>query len=323
MTDAQPANGKWIDGMSADVPAGKAARRALTARLAAVRDALGPAANWGPDPEPVHHLRVTTRRARAALDVFGDLLPRKTRRKTRRILRRLRRAAGAAREADVFLGAVRSWAVHQSPADRPGLHFLIGHAFGRRQMAQSRLAATLEAMQSAADEFDGLTRRVRDEKKEMLGERAEIVLTALLADLDDAAGGNLDDYEQLHTARIAAKRLRYALELFIDCFPPAAREQVYPRVEAVQDVLGTANDSHQAVAMLDDVLRVVRQTQPALWDVLRGGLEGMRSHHLQREREQRSAFVDWWRQWQTQRPESLLINGVAAPPTAVVEPATS
>ena len=61
-----------------------------------------------------------------------------------------------------------------------------------------------------------------------------------------------------------AKRLRYALELFIDCFPPAVREQVYPRVEAVQDILGTANDSHQTVVLLDELLNVVRLTQPAL-----------------------------------------------------------
>jgi CHAD domain-containing protein len=319
MTDAQPGtNGKWIEGLSADLALGKAARKALTARLEATRDALAPTANWGPDPEPVHHLRVTTRRARAALDVFGDLLPGRSRRRIRRTLKRLRRAAGEARDADVFLAAVRTWAVHQSPTDRPGLHFLVGHAFHRRQTAQTKLLDTMPRLQAAVDEFDDLTRKVHDEKKESLGDRAEIVLTALLDDLETAAGRNLDDYEQLHQVRIIAKRLRYAIELFVECFPQTVREQVYPRVEAVQDILGSANDSHQAVVLLDDMLRTVRETQPNLWDILRGGLEGMRAYHMQRERDQRIAFVDWWRQWQASRPESLF-SDATGPPTEIVE----
>src|SRR5262249_25817012 len=129
-------DGKWVVGLAADTPTWRAARKALKARLESAAAALAPAADWGADPEPVHALRVTTRRAGAALDAFADLLPGKAYRKARKALKGLRRAAGAARDADVFLDTLRVWAVHQSPAARPGLHFLLGHAFARRQTAQ-------------------------------------------------------------------------------------------------------------------------------------------------------------------------------------------
>jgi hypothetical protein len=80
---------------------------------------------------------------------------------------------------------------------------------------------------------------------------------------------------------------------------------VYPRVEAVQDVLGLANDSYQASKAFDALLDAVRRTQPGLWDLVRGGIEELRSHHQQRLRDQRAAFMDWWRQWQALRPEAL------------------
>jgi CHAD domain-containing protein len=314
MNDAQAqADGKWVDGLTPETSATKAARRVLTVRFAAVRESTPPAPNWGPDSEPVHRLRVATRRARAALDAFSDLLPRKTVRKTRRQLKRLRTAAANAREADVFMDGVRTWAVHQSPADRPGLYFLIGHAFARRCTAQAKLVATVEkASTSAIRAFDNLPRKVHDDKKETLGERAMPTLTGLLHDLDAAAAGNLDDYQQLHGVRIVIKRLRYALELFIDCCPSAVREQLYPRVETAQDVLGLANDSHQAIVLLDELIDGVRVTQPGLWDVIRGGMEGLRAHHHQRVKEQRTAFADWWRSWQLLQPDAML-SGVTTP----------
>jgi CHAD domain-containing protein len=314
MNDARsPSDGKWVDGLTAATPAGKAARRAVAARLAAVRDALGPAAAWGPDPEPVHRLRVATRRAAAALDTFADLLPGKPARRARKTLKRLRRAAGAARDADVFLDGIRGWSVHQSPAVRPGLHFLLGHALAARQAAQVELAAAIEAASAdSALPIEDLRRKERGGRKETLGERAAPTVAGLVDDLTAAAGRLPDTADGLHEVRIAAKRLRYSMELFMDCLPPAVREQVYPRVEAVQDVLGEANDCHTATLRLDRLLDAVRQSQPGLWDLVRGGIEEFRVHVGQRLREQRWAFADWWRRWQALRPDQIAA-GVTPP----------
>jgi CHAD domain-containing protein len=325
MSDAksQPGDGKWVEGLTAETPVGAAARLALKARLGVVIDALRPAADWAADAEPVHQLRVASRRAGAALAAFADLLPAKSLRKVRKALKRLRRAAGVARDADVFIDMVRGWSVHQSPAARPGLHFLLGHAFARRQTAQDVLRVTVEAVGADASQWaDNLAEKVHGGRRETLGERAALVFGPLLADFDAAARGNLSDYEQLHRVRILGKKLRYTLELFIGCLSAAAREQVYPLVETVQDILGLANDSHQAVLNLDALLNAVRTTQPGLWELVRGGLEELRTFHHQRVREQRTAFAEWWRLWQSLRPAAVL-GMVTSSANSAAEPAGS
>src|SRR5262245_16207437 len=97
-----PADGKWIEGLNSDMPLGKAARRVFAARLAAVTKHWRPAVEQPNDPENVHQLRVATRRASAAVDIFGDLLPKRLFRRLKKRLRQLRRSAGAARDWDVF-----------------------------------------------------------------------------------------------------------------------------------------------------------------------------------------------------------------------------
>jgi CHAD domain-containing protein len=320
MTDnLGPTDGKWVNGLSAGVQVGKAARLALTARLATVHTAVKSATEWGPDPEPVHRLRVATRRATAALDVFADVIPGKAYRKARRALKRLRRAAGAARDADVFLDAVRAWAVHQSPADRPGLHFLLGHAFARRQAAQTGLRDAIEKWQLKAEGLHCFADKSRNEKREPLGERAVTAMIGLVGDFDAAAGAEIARYRQLHQVRILGKQMRYTLELFFDCFPAAVHDRVYPRVEAVQAILGDANDSQRAAVQLGELLDEIRRTQPGSWDLVRGGIERLQAHHQLRVREQRTAFLNWWRSWQALRPDAMLA-GVKTPAKLAEEP---
>jgi CHAD domain-containing protein len=317
--DKHPSDGKWVEGLTAATPVGAAARRVLAARLGAVNDALSAAAAWGADPEPVHKLRVATRRAGAALNAFADLLPGKAYRKARRVLKRLRRSAGAARDADVFLDALRLWSIHQSPAARPGAHFLLGHVFAHRQAAQAGLGKAIE--QARAKPLTDLAAKVRGGSRESLRERAVPVLADLLRELETAAAGNLDDYGHLHGVRIQGKRLRYALEVFINCFDPAAREQVYPLVEGLQDILGLANDSYQAGSRLDALADAVRTTQPGLWELVRVGVEDLRAYHRQRIKEQRAAFADWWLKWRSLRPESVLGPATATASSAAGAPA--
>ena len=98
------ADGKWIEGLTPEMGVAEAATAVLAARFEVVRHFL-PLAAEKPydDPEYVHQLRVGTRRAAAALRVFADCLPRKHLRTLRRRLREIRRAAGDARDWDVFL----------------------------------------------------------------------------------------------------------------------------------------------------------------------------------------------------------------------------
>ncbi|MBN9518646.1 CHAD domain-containing protein [bacterium] len=138
------AEGKWINGLTPAMPVADAARVVLAARFEVVRQYL-PLAAARPyeDVEYVHQLRVGTRRAGAALRVFGACLPRKHLRAAKGALRGLRRAAGDARDWDVFLLALAD-AAGTDPADRPAFDFLAGYALGERSAAQARLVAAAD-----------------------------------------------------------------------------------------------------------------------------------------------------------------------------------
>src|SRR5947199_3407293 len=84
-------DGKWIEGLGPLLSVAEAARLALQVRFEVVRYHLPLAMHEADrDPEHVHRLRVGTRRAGAALRLFGSTLPEKVHRKARQTLRSVR-----------------------------------------------------------------------------------------------------------------------------------------------------------------------------------------------------------------------------------------
>src|SRR5262249_53836509 len=118
-------------------------------------------------------------------------------------------------------------------------------------------------------------------------------LSGLLRELHEAASLDLEDYEQLHQIRIRCKRLRYAMEVFADCFAPAFRAELYPNVEAMQEILGNANDSYVACQRLDALSQRLQALAPAEWKRYRPGLEGLLQHHQSRLPQERQRFQEW------------------------------
>jgi len=148
------ADGKWISDLDAATPLADAARHVLTVRLEVVRDHLPLALDEADkDPEHVHQLRVGTRRAGAALEIFACCLPEKAYKAARKKLRKVRRAAGEARDWDVFLLALTQPERSPTPKQRAGLDFLIGYAFAQRDVAQAYLQDVAEDYPFSFDRF--------------------------------------------------------------------------------------------------------------------------------------------------------------------------
>jgi hypothetical protein len=74
------------------------------------------------------------------------------------------------------------------------------------------------------------------------------------------AAAREDAGEALHELRIAAKRLRYTLELFRAVFGKSGGEQI-SRVKAIQEELGELHDHDVRIAMVEDELRVLAGEQ--------------------------------------------------------------
>ena len=242
------ADGKWINGLAPAMPVEDAARVVLAARFEVVRQYL-PLAAARPyeDVEYVHQLRVGTRRAGAALQAFASCLPRKHLRAAKQSLRGLRRAAGDARDWDVFLLALAD-ARGDDPAETPGFDFLAGYALGERSAAQLRLAAAADdAGPRFAADTTMLPAHVRPPRggdaPTTFGDLAAAEMTALFDEFARAVAAAPAAPDALHQLRILAKRVRYAMELFAPCFTEPLRTELYPAVEALQEALGEVQDA--------------------------------------------------------------------------------
>ncbi len=120
--------------------------------------------------------------------------------------------------------------------------------------------------------------------------------------------GDLTDYTQLHQVRIAGKRLRYAMEVFADCFDPTFRDEIYPRVEQMQEILGRANDSHVASERLHALRERLRITCPTAWPRLQHGIEQLSRSHQRRLPQERRRFLKWWGDWHPTGAEAVMTS---------------
>lgn len=304
------AEGKWIRDLTPTMPVVEAARLVLQQRLEPVGQYLFWVLREKPlDPEHVHQLRVSTRRADAALRIFRDCLPRRSYRRARARLRAIRRAAGAARDWDVFLLEITQRSKKVSAAELPGLDFLIGVGMGHRQEAQLELESIEEGQPERfapfAAEIVQALRLPDEDQMSCLKDLATWTVERRLTALDEAAAGDLKDYAQLHQVRIAGKRLRYAMEVLSDCFPPPFRETLYPMIEQMQETLGRANDSHVASQRLA-ILRELLRAWPKTWGRVRNGIEALMRYHQRRLSQERRRFLKWWDSWKAAREEILV-----------------
>ena len=310
--------GKWIDELTPSMPVAEAARLVLDARLGVVAKCLPPALSQArEDVEHIHQLRVSTRRARAALDIFVSCLAETAYEEGRKQLRRIRRAAGAARDWDVFLASLAEskprWASRQIPTR----DLLAGYALSQRGIGQQKLD-NLGA--DFPEGFDKVRTQVlagisiRRARQSLL-DLAKPLLAGLLQEIDQGLAGDLDNYAKLHQVRIDGKRLRYALEVFAGCFPRALRTRWYPVVEEMQEVLGDANDSHVALGHLDNVAALLDFVPSRNAARFRSGLRMLKKHHEGRLENQRRLFEDWQNRW---RDLDELKATLGAPPDGMV-----
>lgn len=108
------------------------------------------------DIEPLHDMRVATRRLRAALEVFESCFEAKRYRRALRDVKQLADALGERRDRDVTLAALDGFAAGVEPADRPGIDSLRDRFRAEQLEANEALAPELQA-----ERLERLQRRLR------------------------------------------------------------------------------------------------------------------------------------------------------------------
>jgi len=204
------------------------------------------------DIEFVHRMRVASRRLRAAMPLFESCLPPKAYKTWLRKVRRVTRALGAARDTDVQMNVLQEFqADHTEPLYQHGLRRLNLRLSQQRQRLQQEVIAAL-------DQFDA-SHTIQDMQERLiplLARQGQVYLytphlylrayEALVTRMEDFLGYEqyIDKPEcvaELHAMRIAAKRLRYTLEVFAPIYPGEMKSALQA-IRKVQEALGDIHD---------------------------------------------------------------------------------
>lgn len=212
------------------------------------------------EAEDVHQLRVSTRRLVIALSVFRQVLPRNRRKALERTTNKLRQASGEVRDIDVLRGVVEervnageitaeAAAPLQRTLDRRGEHAdrtllqdtrrLAGKFERRAKRLKRRLPKPADV--DVANPHPALIDVARDAVDRRLGA------------FTTAANADLHDLQRLHELRIAAKHLRYAMEIVTSCFPPRFGGELHQMIESLQSRLGRINDLRNLVTLAKEI----------------------------------------------------------------------
>lgn len=238
----------------------------LSGQLPGVRD--------GSD-EAIHDARVATRRLREALPLLGS--PRPARDKVDRWLKRTGRALGRIRDLDVMLGLAIA-AVQRLPAAAVPLQHLLVELHRLRDAGLRRAVKRLERqdrkLPMAALRIDRRTTWGAALRKPpwepILAER--ILRRADSLEMAVARAGGINFPNRVHDVRIAAKKLRYALEA-ADATGTVHVAGAMPLLKHVQDVLGHLHDRHVFVQTVGEHAAEAGPEHGTAFDAVRAYIE--------------------------------------------------
>jgi CHAD domain-containing protein len=185
-----------------------------------------------PSKRQVHHLRVAIRRYSQVLAVVEDEIGRRSIEKIRQNLRRTMHLAGAVRDCDIAMKLVDEL----EPPER------LKKSLERRRAAEARkLVASLRTWVDGHAAMKWRRQMEKSVNGAPVQEDVAQILTKALKRLFARGHAAEKSPKKLHPLRIAAKKLRYTLDL-LPPPPPAFLEEI----KALQSKLGEINDFEMA-----------------------------------------------------------------------------
>lgn len=214
----------------------------------------------GTDPEGVHQMRVSVRRLRTSLKVFGDYLdPARTAWMTDD-LKWLGGALGPARDWDVYITETLE-NVTGYGIDAAAVEVLRAAAEEKRAVAYEQVRKTLMSRRYAKMMFhltafvavEGWLAMPLDPSDPLL-RPLEICAGDILAKphrklLKQAEKLEGQDMEARHEVRIRIKKLRYAVDFLRGVYPGKQTSKYVKSLQSLQDQFGHLNDVAQAMHM--------------------------------------------------------------------------
>lgn len=294
-------------------PLVEAARQLLPPRFEALRGAVAESlAARGDDPEPIHRLRVATRRCATAVELLKLLIPRDLRQPLLRDLKKLRHACGPARDLDIQREFYERLLSEVDTRDLAVVDLLYERVSLQREKRQPPMIEEIgkrrSKLERGCDDILAHLEILHERNPDRCGTLGEValpLLSGLLRKVRLAPAVCDATPNQLHQLRIAGKKLRYACELFEPLLGPEYTRQLAPQLVALQDELGQHHDSQISGEQLAELRRRwKRKRHEPSWDRKPQGLfswkelsEGMRfvaQAHAEQGAAAQQRFVQLW-----------------------------
>jgi CHAD domain-containing protein len=281
----------------------------------------------GSDEEHLHRMRVATRRIRAALHNFRYCFSEKRYRKFNADTRNVTRALGQARDADVQIAflrkarkkLLRAWKDNPDKGKEPAvqarmdaLQYLITKLRRERDLCQKNVLQALEKFgkQNQPDAIrNGVLIFSPASRQGQRGSHNFSTLTFLSAEKIGQGIIQLLAYEpwlqhpeaviEHHAMRIAAKHLRYTLEIFAPVYRLGLKKYI-ARVTRLQQLLGELHDTDVWIDMVSLILIKERSLPRDFTDPHRPGpvvINGLKYFLKDREKERAKLFGQTVRYW--------------------------
>lgn len=287
------------------------------------------------DIEFIHRMRVASRRLRSALGIFIGILPEKKQAVWIRHVRKLTRALGEARDTDVqidlvtqVLGGVKE------PKCKPGLNRILLRLIQKRERLQADVNSALNDLDKSkvCPQIQSRTSPLVSDTKESTSPLYQLSYSIINEKLNDFLSYEVylrqpDNTPMLHEMRIAAKRLRYSMEIFAPIYPDELSQPLQAARKS-QQILGDIHDCDVWIAFLPGFEEKERQRihkfyghHRPLYRITPGIQYFLENRAKNRDRAYHD-FLKIWRKWREQETwlslrETILL---AVPPQPTPSP---
>jgi len=291
--------------------------------------------------EDVHDLRVSSRRIREYLDVFGSYLPKKKFKNWQKEVKKITKSFGSVRDLDVQYDLIQQ--IYRSIEDkkiRSGLRRLRLRIKQKREKKQEETRSNTKTIldNQTLGEMRGWCEASLHysengiQRTKMLYELGYKHIQECLDDVLFYEVFIFDPVrvEELHQMRIAAKHLRYSLEIFSDLYD-GKTDFALSIAREIQQYLGEIHDADVWIEYLprfmdmeyERIMNFYGYTSP--FSRIRPGIEYLlENRKTEREKLYRD-YIDSWRKWKMQETwlDLRKIIFLSEPPSLQPSPETS
>ena len=308
------AKAKKVSGIDCQAPALAGIRLVLQQRLDEMCHLRVSALKWK-DSEGVHSMRVASRRLRSAASDFLPFINKRTFNSTLKQIKSLADGLGEVRDLDVAIMALEKLTSEIPSSYSPTLNNLIDAQKDKRKEARKELEEALDKrrLEQLEVEFAPTLSLATTNVSHAAVEQSYInvartVIRERLKELETLSSSlyRPAHVEPLHEMRIAAKGLRYAIELFSDCWD-SSLQNFAKETSHLQTALGKLHDCDNWVESFEKEIYQSRkqkersESETYVW--LFTHFSEQRSKHFQ------EAF-SLWKQWEADTMSSRLLEAL-------------